>query len=98
MRCRLARRNVPGDRDLPKGVEGRGIEPVDFLGHPPGCQSAQYADVMSLVRCLEGLPPGHDGVGSRQRQKAPVGPIPEFLSPGTELVHLLPGVGIQAGE
>ena len=42
--------DVAGDRGLPEGVEGRGIEPVDPLGHPPGSQSTQDADVMSLVR------------------------------------------------
>ncbi len=30
--------------------------------------------------------------------EAPVGPIPEFLPPGTKLIHLLPGVGIETGE
>ena len=90
--------DVAGDRGLPEGVEGRGIEPIDPLGHPPGCQSTQDADVLSLVRRLEGLPLGDDGVGSRQRQEAPVGPVPEFLSAGTELIHLLPGVGIEMGE
>ena len=42
--------DVSGDRGLPEGVEGRGIEPVDPLGHSPGSQSTQNADVMSLVR------------------------------------------------
>ena len=41
---------------------------------------------------------GHDGVGSRQRQEAPVGPVPEFLPPCTELVNLFSGVGIEPGE
>jgi hypothetical protein len=40
--------------------------------HSPDCQSAQDADVMSLVRRLEGPPFGDDCVGSRQRQEAPV--------------------------
>ena len=90
--------DVTGDRGLPEGVEGRGIEPIDPLGDPPGSQSTQDADVMSLVRRLEGLPLGDDGVGSRQRQEAPVGPVPQFLSPGSELIHLLPGVGIEVTE
>ena len=42
--------DVTGDRGLPEGVEGRGIEPVDPLGDSPGSQSTQDADVMSLVR------------------------------------------------
>src|SRR5271157_5528095 len=33
--------DVAGDRGTPKGVEGRGVESVDPLGDPPGCQSAQ---------------------------------------------------------
>ncbi len=40
---------VTGDRGLAKGVEGRGIESVDALGHSPDSQSTQNADVMSLV-------------------------------------------------
>ncbi len=43
-------RDVPGDRGLPNGIKGRRIEPVDSLGHSPGSQSTQNADVMSLVR------------------------------------------------
>jgi hypothetical protein len=50
------------------------------------------------VRRLSSRAIGYDGVGSRQRQEAPVGPIPQFLSAGTELIHLLPGVGIEATE
>jgi len=30
--------------------------------------------------------------------EAPVGPIPEFLSAGTELIHLFPGIRIEVGE
>ena len=91
-------RDVAGDRRLPEGVEGRGIEPVDPLGDTPGGQGTQDADVLSLVRRLESLPPGHDGVGCRQRQEAPVGPVPQLLSAGSELIHLLPGFGIETAE
>jgi len=91
-------RDVSGDRRLPEGIKGRRIKPLDPLGHSPGSQSTQNADVMSLVRCLEGLPLGQDGVNSRQREEAPVGPVTQFLSAGSEFVHLFPGVGIEAGE
>ena len=49
------------------------------------------ADVVGLLLRLEPRPLRHDGVGPRQRQEAPVGPIAQLRPPGPELVHLLLG-------
>ena len=87
--------DVTGDGGFPQSVEGRWIKSVNSLGDSPRSQSAQNADVLGLARRPDCLSLDHDCVSSRQRQEAPVRPIPEFLSAGTELVRLFPGIGIK---
>jgi hypothetical protein len=53
---------------------------------------------VNWVTIRERLAIGDNGVGSRQGQEAPLCPIPQFLSAGTKLIHLLPGVGVEASE